>query len=239
MAMIHAFLSIIGSLYAYSAILSAYGSGWSFLFTGAYGSMTNLICQKWDPLNEDGSLLISPAIWSLSEVLIALDVGYFFYDMIIYSTVARSYGHHGYLDWIHHVLVTIFCGMVLQQHAMILGPIMIQTNELSTPLLHLAWYLTKFPCRSPLLEKFIQILFVSTFFLTRIAFDSLILAVGSTIWVFSRTAWNLAGCADLPLWMTVIAAIDYILFVVVQYLWFFAICKQLLTLSKQKPAKDQ
>jgi hypothetical protein len=173
----------------------------------------------------------------LAEFYLCVTLGYFAYDTVIYGTIAR---HHTFVDWLHHVLSEVQYAVHLSMRWAYLIPIGLQTNEISTPFLHLSWFLSTAlgPSRAKSLQAAVQVLFALFFLLSRVLFD--LALVGLALMVLRRSACP----SDVPMPAKLFSLASFIAYVGVQLLWFAKIVAKLYQLyahgedtHKPKPKK--
>lgn len=146
------------------------------------------------------------------------------YDTLLYGTVAR---HHGLVDWAHHIISEVQYAANLGLRFAYLTPTALQTNELSTPWLHLSWFLGKAADHGAIggrVAKFLlnatQLIFAVLFLVCRVAFDTFVAVLAFRV-VVGRSC-----PAEVPLPVQIFSLACFVLYLAVQYFWGVAIvCK--------------
>ena len=154
----------------------------------------------------------------LAEFYMSFTLGYFFYDMLLFLTF--SPGHEA-MDFVHHIISSAQYAVNLVSGWGYFVPVVLLTNEISSPFLHVSWFLGKcsdlgmkgcqkwfIPC---------QVVFALLFVLFRIVFATFIYIL--TIWskLFDKL------CLESPAYLTYTSILGFTLFLVVQFFWFKAI----------------
>jgi len=164
----------------------------------------------------------------LADWYLSVTLGYFLYDSAIYATVARA--NHGFVDWAHHIISEVQYSLHVSLRFAYLTPTALQTNELSTPWIHLSWFLGKAhdhgairgPAARVLLDA-AQIVFATLFFLCRVLFNTLVALLALRV-------VRLRSCpADVPVAAQLFSLVSFGLYMVVQYFWFAAILRKLVS----------
>jgi len=213
-AMIHAVISCQGSIRAFFSILP-------------------------DELTVDNIVQISGAYvvdvekWKLAETYLCITLGYFLYDTIIYLFVSRQ---HPWMDLIHHLVSESQYIMHIVLRWGYFLPICLQTNEISTPFIHLSWFAGKAGengyRRIGSLFSVFQLTFGALFLLSRILFDTALFAVTC------KSLYYYVFISDaVPKFAIIYSFSNFALYLVVQYFWFSAILSKFVAILKGNAAE--
>jgi len=208
-AMVHACISCQGSIRAFFSILP----------------------EKITAMNiveVSGAYVDDPEKWKLTETYLCITLGYFLYDTIIYLFVSV---HHPWMDLIHHFVSE---GQYLMHILLRWGyflPTCLQTNEISTPFIHMSWFAAQagdhgYP-RLGKLFPYLQVIFGVNFLLSRILFNTAL---------FSVTCYSLYYYLfvvdTVPKIAITVSYINFTLYLIVQYFWFSAILRKSISIIK-------
>jgi len=224
-AMVHAFISCQGSIRATFSILPDKINVESIVnISGAYA---------------DGS-----EKWKLTETYLCITLGYFLYDTVIYLFVSRQ---HPWMDLVHHFVSE---GQYLMHIILRWGyflPTCLQTNEISTPFIHLSWFAAQagdhgYTTFGKLFPVF-QLTFGVLFLLSRIMFNTVLFVVTC----FSLYHY-LFVVDTVPKFAISVSFVNFMLYLVVQYFWFSAIVHKFVAIlkgnsgdawKKEKPTREE
>jgi len=214
-AMIHAMISCQGSIRAFFSILPDEITFQNIVeVSGAYAY--------------DGEVRLTMEKWKLAETYLCVTLGYFLYDTIIYLFVSRQ---HPLMDLVHHFVSE---GQYLMHIILRWGyflPTCLQTNEISTPFIHMSWFAAQagdhgYP-RLGKLFPILQVVFGVLFLLSRILFNTAL---------FSVTCYSLyyyLFVSDaVPKFAILASFINFMLYLIVQYFWFAAIYRKFISILK-------
>jgi len=201
-AMVHACISCQGSIRAFFSILPKDINVMSIVeISGSYAYDT----EK----------------WKLAETYLCITLGYFLYDTVIYLFVST---HHPRIDLIHHFVSE---GQYLMHILLRWGyflPTFLQTNEISTPFVHLSWFSGKagdygYHTLGRLFSTF-QLIFAVLFIIVRILFNTALFAV-----TCYSLYYYLFVVDTVPKLAISFSFINFVLYLVVQYVWLYRIIK--------------
>jgi len=211
-AMVHACVSCQGSIRAFFSILPEKITPFNIVtISGAYA----------DDVEK----------WRLTETYLCITLGYFLYDTIIYLFVSKQ---HPWVDLIHHFVSE---GQYIMHIMLRWGyflPTCLQTNEISTPFIHLSWMAMQagqngYPSIGKLFSP-LQIIFGVLFLLSRIIFNTVL---------FSVTCYSLYYYLfvvdTVPKFAISFSFINFVLYLVVQYFWFASIVGKAASIFKGNP----
>jgi len=208
-AMCHAFVSCQGSIRAFFSVLPPKVTVDGLVeVSGAYATDT----EK----------------WKLSETYLCITLGYFLYDTIIYLFVSRK---HPLMDLVHHLVSeSQYIMHILLRWGYFL-PICLQTNEISTPFIHLSWFAGMagdkgYPRLGKLFPVF-QLTFGVLFLLSRILFDTALFVV-----TCKSLYYYLFLNDSVPKLAISYSFMNFVLYLVVQYFWFHAIVGKFIAILK-------
>jgi len=168
--------------------------------------------------------------WKLTETYLCITLGYFLYDTIIYLFVSRQ---HPWVDLMHHFVSECQYLMHILLRWGYFLPTCLQTNEISTPFIHLSWFAGQasthgYPSFGKLFSVF-QITFGVLFLLSRILFNTAL---------FSVTCYSLYYYLfiddSVSKFAIVFSFSNFMLYLIVQYFWFAAIVKKSLLIVSGK-----
>lgn len=168
------------------------------------------------------------AKWELTETYLCITLGYFLYDTIIYLFVSRG---HPFMDLMHHfVSEGQYIIHILLRWGYFL-PTCLQTNEISTPFVHLSWFAAKAGehgyKRFGRLFSVFQITFGVLFLLSRVLFNTVLF--GITCYTFYYYVFVVD---TVPKYAIVVSFVNFALYLVVQYFWFFAILRKFVAILR-------
>lgn len=225
-AMLHACVSCQGSIRAFFSVLPHELTVKNIVFLSGAFAFVPLPPFQNAPQTHFTHTLDSHredhAKWELTETYLCITLGYFLYDTLIYLFVSRG---HPFVDLMHHFVSE---GQYIIHIALRWGyflPTCLQTNEISTPFVHLSWFAAKagehgFAGFGRLFSPF-QITFGVLFLLSRILFNTALFAV--TCYTFYYYVFVVD---TVPKYAIVVSFVNFCLYLVVQYFWFFAILRK-------------
>lgn len=225
-AMLHACVSCQGSIRAFFSVLPHELTVKNIVFLSGAFAFVPLPPFQNAPQTHFTHTLDSHredhAKWELTETYLCITLGYFLYDTLIYLFVSRG---HPFVDLMHHFVSE---GQYIIHIALRWGyflPTCLQTNEISTPFVHLSWFAAKagehgFTGFGRLFSPF-QITFGVLFLLSRILFNTALFAV--TCYTFYYYVFVVD---TVPKYAIVVSFVNFCLYLVVQYFWFFAILRK-------------
>ena len=144
-----------------------------------------------------------------------ITLGYFMYDTLIIGSKRSTKPP----EYVHHVISAVQYALMIWYGWALYIPICLQTNEFSTPFLHISWFMMQTDAKDSAAHKIVQLLFAVFFILFRIIFDLfiVILTVLTALW-----SWP----PFLPDAVVIFSIVAICLFYVVQWIWVFGIFKQ-------------
>jgi hypothetical protein len=147
---------------------------------------------------------------------VELTLGYFLYDLV---ALTLSPGAKP-IEYAHHLISAgQYVVMVYYDWAMYI-PILLQTNEISTPFLHASWFMMQTRLNGTPIHTAVQLAFAVMFLANRILFDIFVLVL--TLWTFFGVFPTV-----VPPFVPVISLIAISAYYAVQCVWGFAICRRL------------
>lgn len=165
---------VVSFLHAIVATVGAYQCIQSYDFTN---------------LRQLGSLIVIeepyyPELVALRHFYLEITLGYFFADLLIYCLDISAYPA---LDIGHHIvsIVAYVIGIYISAGSFIM--IIFQTNEISTPFLHLRYFFLQWDMKEKLMYKLSEVTFVLLFIAARIVFNFYIM-IGLWYGVLTITA---------------------------------------------------
>jgi len=208
-AMIHAIISCQGSIRAFFTILPS------------DITVDNIV-------ETSGSYATDVERWKLAETYLCITLGYFLYDTVIYLFVSRQ---HPLMDLVHHIVSESQYIMHIVGRWGYFLPICLQTNEISTPFIHLSWFAGKagengYPRIGKLFSGF-QLTFGALFLLSRIVFDSALFAVTC------KSLYHYVLVVDtVPKFAIIFSFANFAAYLFVQYFWFMSILGKFVAILK-------
>lgn len=169
-------------------------------------SFSDPICATTDGISEG---------YVLAEFYMNFTLGYFFYDAFIYLTLSPG---HDAVDFLHHIVSSAQYILNLVFGWGYFVPVVLLTNEVSSPFLHLSWFLGK--CSDMGMKTCgklfipVQVVFALLFVIFRIVFASFIYLL--TI----KNKFTDELCLKSPAYLTYTSILGFTMFLVVQYVWF-------------------
>lgn len=151
----------------------------------------------------------------LAEFYMSFTVGYFCYDILLYLTFSPG---HEFMDYAHHVISAAQYLINLSFGWGYFVPIFLLTTEISSPFLHLSWFVGK--SKDSGVTKFdklfipIQIIFALLFLIFRIIFASFIYLLTIKNKIYDEL------CLKSPAYLTYTSILGFSLFLLVQFVWF-------------------
>lgn len=144
-----------------------------------------------------------------------ITLGYFMYDTALIGSKRSTKPP----EYAHHVISAVQYALMIWYGWALYIPIFLQTNEISTPFLHISWFMIHSSAKNSTAHKVIQLLFAAFFILFRIIFN--IFVVVLTVYTATRS-WP----PFLPDAVPIISIIAIVLFYIVQWVWVVGIFKQ-------------
>ena len=144
-----------------------------------------------------------------------ITLGYFMYDTIIIGSKRSTKPP----EYVHHVISAVQYALMIWYGWALYIPILLQTNEISTPFLHISWFMINSPAKNSLAHKIVQLLFAILFILFRIIFNLFVVVL--TVYT-AINSWP----PFLPDAVPIISIVAICLFYVVQWVWVIGIFKQ-------------
>jgi len=166
------------------------------------------------------------------QFFLEVTLGYFVYDLSVYLIPPF---HHTALDFTHHAVAIMAYLIGFWNKIGTFAMICLQSNEISTPFLHLSFFLEQYGLKASPLFMANRVIFASLFLVARVMFDSYI-ALGGVIAVTQIERPPLAPFAAVAFSMA-----NLFLYVLVQYLWFYkiAVILHAKCTGKKRPAPPQ
>lgn len=144
-----------------------------------------------------------------------ITLGYFMYDTALIGSKRSTKPP----EYVHHVISAVQYALMIWYGWALYIPIFLQTNEFSTPFLHISWFMINSPAKNSTAHKVVQLLFAVFFILFRIIFNAFVVVLTVYTAIYS---WPLF----LPDAVPIISIVAICLFYIVQWVWVFGIFKQ-------------
>lgn len=144
-----------------------------------------------------------------------ITLGYFMYDTVLIGSKRSTKPP----EYVHHVISAVQYALMIWYGWALYIPIFLQTNEFSTPFLHISWFMIHSPAKDSVAHKVVQLLFAVFFILFRIIFNVFVVVLTVYTAIYSWPPF-------LPDAVPIISIVAICLFYVVQWVWVFGIFKQ-------------
>jgi hypothetical protein len=182
------------------------------------GAFVSLRPYSFSDISEIGTLIVIeepyyPYYVELRHFFLEITLGYFFADLLIYSLDDIS--KFPLLDIAHHIVAIIAYILGIYNNGGSFVMIVFQTNEISTPFLHLRYYFMQWDMKDRMLYKISEAMFVLFFILSRIIFNFYIMIA---VW---HGALSVVAKHHIILESFLVVCAN--LYYIVQCIWFYKI----------------
>lgn len=144
-----------------------------------------------------------------------ITLGYFMYDTALIGSKRSTKPP----EYVHHIISAVQYALMIWYGWALYIPIFLQTNEFSTPFLHISWFMINSPAKNSTAHKVVQLLFAVFFILFRIIFNLFVVVLTVYTAMYSWPPF-------LPDAIPIISIVAICLFYIVQWVWVFGIFKQ-------------